>query len=42
MVYLDAESDDSIWSATCFVIRKGYRRHGVITSLAEAAVVYER
>ena len=34
--------DDSVWAVTCFVVRKGYRRRGVGTKLAYAAVDFAR
>jgi GNAT superfamily N-acetyltransferase len=35
----DEDRDDArVWSVTCFVTRKGYRRQGVGTALARAAV----
>ena len=34
--------DDRVWSVTCFVVRKGYRRRGVSYALAAAAVSYAR
>jgi GNAT superfamily N-acetyltransferase len=34
--------DDSVWAVTCFVVRKGYRRQGVATALARAAVDFAR
>jgi GNAT superfamily N-acetyltransferase len=39
----DEDRDDaSVWSVTCFVTRKGYRRQGVSTALARAAVSFAR
>jgi GNAT superfamily N-acetyltransferase len=32
------KEDDSVWSVTCFVVRKGYRRRGITYALAAAAV----
>jgi GNAT superfamily N-acetyltransferase len=34
--------DDSVWAVTCFVVRKGYRRRGIGTKLAHAAVDFAR
>jgi GNAT superfamily N-acetyltransferase len=34
--------DVSVWSATCFVVRKGYRRRGLTYELARAAVGFAR
>jgi GNAT superfamily N-acetyltransferase len=34
------KEDDSVWSVTCFVVRKGYRRRGITYALAAAAVDY--
>ena len=34
--------DDSVWAATCFVTRAGFRRRGVSYALARAAVDYAR
>ncbi|MFI6425064.1 GNAT family N-acetyltransferase [Promicromonospora sp. NPDC050880] len=34
--------DPSVWSVTCFVTRKGYRRQGIGTALARAAVDHAR
>ena len=34
--------DDSVWAVTCFVVRKGYRRRGVGSALARAAVEFAR
>jgi GNAT superfamily N-acetyltransferase len=36
------KEDDGVWSVTCFVVRKGYRRRGVSYALAAAAVGYAR
>jgi GNAT superfamily N-acetyltransferase len=39
----DEDGDDgSVWSVTCFVTRKGYRRQGIGTALAQAAVGFAR
>ena len=35
-------SDESVWAATCFVVRKGYRGHGLMYDLASAAVGFAR
>ena len=34
------KQDDSVWSVTCFVVRKGYRKRGITYALAAAAVDY--
>jgi GNAT superfamily N-acetyltransferase len=34
--------DDSVWAVTCFVVRKGYRRRGIGSALARAAVEFAR
>jgi GNAT superfamily N-acetyltransferase len=34
--------DDSVWSVTCFVVRRDRRRAGVATALLDAAVEYAR
>lgn len=34
--------DASVWSATCFVVRKGYRGRGLTYELARAAVEFAR
>jgi len=34
------KQDDSVWSVSCFVVRKGYRRRGITYALAAAAVDY--
>jgi GNAT superfamily N-acetyltransferase len=36
------KQDDSVWSVTCFVVRKGYRKRGITYALAAAAVGYAR
>jgi GNAT superfamily N-acetyltransferase len=36
------KKDDSVWSVSCFVVRKGYRRRGLTYALAAAAVDYAR
>jgi GNAT superfamily N-acetyltransferase len=36
------KKDDSVWSVTCFVVRKGYRRRGLTYALAAAAVDYAK
>jgi GNAT superfamily N-acetyltransferase len=36
------KEDDSVWSVTCFVVRKGYRRRGITYALAAAAADYAR
>lgn len=32
------KADDDVWSVTCFVVRKGFRKRGITYSLAAAAV----
>ena len=34
--------DESVWSATCFVVRKGYRGQGLMYELARGAVEFAR
>jgi GNAT superfamily N-acetyltransferase len=34
--------DDGVWSVTCFVVRKGYRRRGITYALAAATVPYAK
>src|SRR3984957_8919493 len=34
--------DDGVWSVTCFVVRKGYRKRGITYALAAATVGYAR
>ena len=34
--------DEWVWSVTCFVVRKGYRRRGITYALAAATVPYAR
>ena len=36
------KTDDSVWSVTCFVVRKGFRDQGLCYELAEAAVEFAR
>jgi GNAT superfamily N-acetyltransferase len=36
------KQDDSVWSVTCFVVRKGYRKRGITYALAAAAVDYAK
>jgi GNAT superfamily N-acetyltransferase len=36
------KEDDGVWSVTCFVVRRGYRRRGISYALAAAAVGYAR
>ncbi len=36
------KQDDGVWSVTCFVVRKGYRRRGITYALAAATVDYAR
>jgi GNAT superfamily N-acetyltransferase len=36
------KQDDGVWSATCFVVRTGYRKRGISYALAAATVGYAR
>jgi GNAT superfamily N-acetyltransferase len=36
------KTDDSVWAATCFVTRAGFRRRGINRALARAAVEFAR
>jgi GNAT superfamily N-acetyltransferase len=36
------KQDDGVWSVTCFVVRKGYRKRGITYALAAATVDYAR
>jgi GNAT superfamily N-acetyltransferase len=36
------KQDDGVWSVTCFVVRKGYRRRGITYALAAATVPYAK
>ncbi|HLS63498.1 MAG TPA: GNAT family N-acetyltransferase [Ruania sp.] len=36
------KADDGVWAVTCFVTRAGFRRRGVATALARAAVGHAR
>jgi GNAT superfamily N-acetyltransferase len=36
------KQDDGVWSVTCFVVRKGYRKRGISYALAAATVDYAR
>jgi GNAT superfamily N-acetyltransferase len=36
------KNDDGVWAVTCFVTRKGFRRRGVASALARAAVDFAR
>jgi len=36
------KEDDGVWSVTCFVVRRGYRRRGISYALAAATVGYAR
>jgi GNAT superfamily N-acetyltransferase len=36
------KQDDGVWSVTCFVVRKGYRRRGLTYALAAATIPYAR
>ena len=35
-------ADASVWSATCFVTRVGFRHRGVMTAMASAAIGFAR
>jgi GNAT superfamily N-acetyltransferase len=35
-------ADDAVWAVTCFVVRRGYRRRGIASALAAAAVDFAR
>lgn len=37
-----AADDPAVWSVTCFVIRPGYRRHGVAAALLAGAIEHAR
>ena len=36
------KADNGVWSVTCFVVRKGYRKRGITYALAAATVGYAR
>ena len=36
------KQDDGVWSVTCFVVRKGYRRRGLTYALAAATIPYAK
>jgi GNAT superfamily N-acetyltransferase len=36
------KDDDTVWAVTCFMVRTGYRRRGISSILAKAAVEYAR
>ncbi len=36
------KNDESVWTVTCFVTRKGFRRRGISYALARAAVDFAR
>lgn len=36
------KDDGGVWAVTCFVVRRGYRRRGIATALAGAAVDFAR
>ena len=38
----EVKRDAGVWSVTCFVVRKGYRRRGITYALAAATVPYAR
>lgn len=36
------KADDTIWAVTCFVVRVGYRKRGLMVELARAAAAFAR
>ncbi|MHA7987712.1 GNAT family N-acetyltransferase [Rathayibacter sp. CAU 1779] len=38
----ESQDDPSVWSITCFVVRVGFRRHGVAAALLDAAVAHAK
>jgi GNAT superfamily N-acetyltransferase len=36
------KTDETVWAVTCFLIRAGYRRHGISYALARGAVDFAR
>jgi GNAT superfamily N-acetyltransferase len=36
------KNDDSVWSVTCVIVRKGYRRRGLTYALAAATIPYAK
>jgi GNAT superfamily N-acetyltransferase len=36
------KKDDSVWSVTCVIVRKGYRRRGLTYALAAATIPYAK
>lgn len=36
------KADDGTWAVTCFVVRKAYRRRGIASALAHAAIDFAR
>jgi GNAT superfamily N-acetyltransferase len=36
------KTDDGVWAVTCFVVRRAYRRRGIASALARAAVGFAR
>jgi GNAT superfamily N-acetyltransferase len=38
----EAKQDEGVWSVTCLVVRKGYRRRGLSYALAAATVPYAK
>ena len=36
------KTDETVWAVTCFLIRPGYRRHGISYALARGAVDFAR
>src|SRR5262249_38355393 len=36
------KEDDGVWSVTCFVVRRGYRKRGLTYALAAATVPYAK
>ena len=38
----EAKDDDGVWSVTCFVVRKGFRKQGISRALAAATADFAR
>ncbi|GAB3432316.1 GNAT family N-acetyltransferase [Flindersiella endophytica] len=36
------KADEDVWAVTCFVVRRGYRRRGIGSAMARAAVEFAR
>lgn len=36
------KQDEGVWAVTCFIVRRGYRRRGIMYALARAAVGFAR